>query len=168
MHGGRCVHHLNAHREATWSLDVSADDSLGYFPEESVLAVPHVRFHRLQQKLNFLLAEWKLEGGELLHLCFELVLIWTRREALMIMADIMGCFFLFSMCGVCLMNLCSSACWRVACKRWWAPSFSPWKHSRALASLSPSGISPLTLGKVSSVWLHSLWRESESVWRISH
>lgn len=76
-------------------------------------------------------------------------------------------FFLFSMCGVCLMNLCSSACWRVACKGWWAPSFSPWKHSRALASLSPSGISPLTLGKVSSVWLHSLWRESESVWRIS-
>lgn len=91
----RCVHHLNAHRDAIWSLDVSADDSLGYFPEESVLAVLHVRFHRLQQKLDFLLAEWKLEGGELLHLCFELVLIWTRRELLMIMADIMWCFFPF-------------------------------------------------------------------------
>lgn len=83
---------LNAHREAAGDLDAPANDSLGDFPEERVLAVLQVFFHRLQQKLNFLRAEWKLEGGELLHLCFELVLIWPRRHAPMITSDVIIVF----------------------------------------------------------------------------
>lgn len=66
-------------------LVVSAESGLVNLPHQSLLVVLHVGFHRLQQERDLLLAERQLEGGELLHLCFELLRVWTRRKLLVIM-----------------------------------------------------------------------------------
>lgn len=55
---------------------MSAESSFVYLLQQSFLVVLHIFFRRLQHKLDFLLAEGTLEGGELIHLCFELLCIY--------------------------------------------------------------------------------------------
>lgn len=60
-------------------------------------------------------------------------------------------------------HLCSSSCWRAACKRWWAPSLRPGTRSSPPASPCPPGLWGRCVGKASSPPQRNLWRASESV-----
>lgn len=59
-------------------------------------------------------------------------------------------------------DLCSSVCWRVACRWLWAPSLSPPAHSSPSASLCPPGSCHLSRGKAFPSRPRSLGQESES------
>lgn len=59
---------------------MSAESSFVYLLQQSFLVVLHIFFRRLQHKLDFFLAEGTLEGGELIHLCFELLCIYQKSS----------------------------------------------------------------------------------------
>lgn len=56
-----------------------AESGLANLPQHSLLVVHHVGFRCLQQEVDLLLAEGTLEGGEFLHLCFELLCICREQ-----------------------------------------------------------------------------------------
>jgi len=74
------LHPIPSHSDPSLPLVLSAESSLVYLSNHSLPVVLHVSFCRRQHKVNLLLAEGTLEGGELLHLCFELLCVYTFND----------------------------------------------------------------------------------------